>query len=446
MTAYVEIADVRLELERWPSAPADDAHLCETHTWHDTTASKAELVERIAGHGAHQMGPAWRESTLATFRGYTRCGSRTTYQKMRNQLAAIGAGLSLVTVRVVDDNEDTWRLGHVIAISIDDDLAENQFTWSIDTRCLDPRRYGPKQVLQEQVAAEASLTNNATNPKLSVDQSGWKAWARTGGAAALSRERVADGFAARATAVKPSDGIAVGMPRIPASGPVGIVRLEAQSSIAVEVSLALTWWAGDKVLRADVSNPARLAARGTWQLLSWADFPAKPATATHVTVAVDAMDQPYATGSWLEATRLVVGAQSSPDYVDGDSLGWQWLGTPGLSASAKTGTSWQLDNRLGTAPSTPAIEFTATSNLATGFTLRFHGKPDVLTYRGRIQHGAKVELLPDEHAILVNGSLSPTVAVGTWPTVAAGQMEQLALYANTPAGFDATCTWSPAWW
>lgn len=139
------------------------------------------------------------------------------------------------------------------------------------------------------------------------------------------------------------------------------------------------------------------------------------------------------------------GQSGAWEYQDGDSNGWTWEGPPGNSASSQVGTRWHLDNSEGTASSVPSLKFTTAGSIA-GFRLKFFNDAREFVYRHPINAGSEVELIPNEHAIIIDGVLAPYVAGGDWPVVEAGTIEDLSLMPLSQSPFTATCDWAPAWW
>ncbi|CEG98127.1 hypothetical protein [Propionibacterium freudenreichii] len=174
-----------------------------------------------------------------------------------------------------------------------------------------------------------------------------------------------------------------------------------------------------------------------------------PKRAMSMSIAVDAINQtngdiavsfePFT----LSVKGLATGS-SAAEYADGDTSAWRWVGQRNNSVSEQLGPQWVLDNRDGTAPSIPSISFVPDGAIS-GFRLIF-AKGVELRWNGAIAARSKVQLIPDEHAVLVNGQLARAIARGSWPSVEPGQSLVLALVPTESVTFSAQCSWAPAWW
>ena len=453
MALYIDVGDVRL----WGTA-ADmpdlfDIHILETHNWRESTSVKTSVEERAGAHGGFAPKETWRESALVSIKGHSSGSTRELYHQLTNQLNALGSN-QLVRIMFEDAEERTWRDGAVVKATVSDDKASLTSTWTLDIRCPDPRRYGVAPSREELIDATNTLYNLVLNPAPVAGGAPWIASTRAEDTKAAeivggwARVTAPEGGAPEALwqtdpreAAKQSPGIALGVD-VALARKVTYIAVDARASEARRVRLTLTWvTSGNTVIRTDAYEPVQLTAGATVRLQREVS---PPANATKVRVGIDGFGQYWSPGATLEAQHAIVGV--SAEYADGDSLGWVWAGQPGNSTSAKTGTSWELDNSKGTAPSTPRVEFTALSDMLDGFTLKFHGASERLYFSGAIKRGSVVKLLPAEQVVLVNGSLSEGVVVGRWPEVAAGAVVRLSLAANAPATFKAVCDWAEAWW
>lgn len=453
MALYIDIGDVRL----WGTA-ADmpdffDIHILETHNWRESTSTKTEVEERSGAHGAFAPRETWRESALVSIKGHSSGSNRELYHKLTNQLNALGSN-KLVKIVFEDAEERTWRYGFLVKAAVDDDKAKLISRWTLDIRCPDPRRYAIAPSREETIDSTNTEYNLVLNPGPVPGGAPWLASTRaenTGPADIVdgwARVVAPDDPGAQALwetdpreAAKLAPGLALGVD-VALTRKVAHLAVDARASEARKVRLTLTWLTTeDKVITVDAYPPVQLAA-DTVARLQQAVTP--PANAVKVRIGVDGFGQYWTPGARLEAQHAMAGLSAA--YADGDSLGWVWSGQPGNSTSAKTGTSWELDNRKGLAPSTPRVEFTALSEMPNGFTLKFHGTQERLYYSGRIKQGSTVKLLPAEQVVLVDGELSEGVVIGRWPEVAAGAVEKLSLAANSPAAFRAVCDWAEAWW
>lgn len=198
-------------------------------------------------------------------------------------------------------------------------------------------------------------------------------------------------------------------------------------------------------LHGDVINQVtfdQIVVGPEWRRLSTVLVP--PRGAMSMSVAVDALDNPDGTEDYTLSVRGLVEGGADSDYHDGDSPGWHWNGARGDSTSSQTGPQWVLDNRDGTAPSLPTISFTPAGTLS-GFRLSA-GHGHELRWVGQIPAKAKVELIPGEHAVMINGKLAKAVARGEWPVVKAGECITVTLVPTESVKFSAECRWSAAWW
>lgn len=174
-----------------------------------------------------------------------------------------------------------------------------------------------------------------------------------------------------------------------------------------------------------------------------------PKRAMSMSIAVDALNQTNGNiaTSFEPFTLSVKGlatGSSATEYADGDSAAWRWVGQRNNSLSEQLGPQWVLDNRDGTAPSIPSISFVPDGAIS-GFRL-IAAKGVELRWTGAIAARSKVQLIPDEHAVLVNGQLARAIARGSWPSVEPGQSLVLALVPTESVAFSAQCSWAPAWW
>lgn len=433
-----------IELILGPPPVSNDAakghHWVRTHSWHGTGGSKAEVIEQTSNSGAFPLGPGWRESVLVSFEGFSWGRDRADYRRLRNELTALGAEKNTVLVRLVDCDEDTWRDGHVVAVEVADDRGTDRFTWSIDVRCADPRRYGPVQERREALSAGGTQYSLAGNGKPSSTD-GW--YASVGADSRLSPDGVSDRMVYKSFA-SARDKLALFYRVSELTYPVKRVRLFVAGDAGGKVRLSLSWLADGVLRRVEGFQPVALSGDSAPVLID--ATVSQPAGVNGLTVGVEQYDPSLPSLRSLRAGSLMVGAFTDEEFQDGDSLGWAWLGEPNKSVAAQLGTRWPLDNTTGTAPSTPAIRVYAIKNLDKGFTLSFYGSDEKLVYPGSIKAGSVVELLPGEHAVLIDGRLSPLVAVGTWPVVPPGELVQLSLTANSASDFEATSIWAPAWW
>ena len=421
-----------------------DKHFMVTHTWHDGAASKAAVSERPHGHGAYDLGDPYRESLLVSVEGWSWGSTRAEWQRLRNELMALGADKRVVLARLIDGGEDTWRWAQVVKITPKDDRATNRTHWTIDLRAADPRRYGPPITpATQQVPIGGTESNLLANPSFAVNAIGWFGTAQ-GSPTEYPLARVAhpyDGWLGRIVTGSGAAGLAAGS-RIDLDGAtVTDVLVDVVGSVATSLRLSLTWLdAAGRALRTDLGAETAAAAYATVRL---AMPVTPPAGAARLTLIVDGYGSPWAAGSWLGVHRALVG--TATDYRDGDSPGWVWDGRTGASASRKAGVTWLLDNSKGTAPSMPRLEFTPSQQLAQfGVSLSGVG---LLSWSGQtIPAGTVVTVDPASRQVLLNGNLPERRWSGTWPeVVAAGTAPTLALMTyDVPA--TATCAWSPAWW
>lgn len=433
MVAKITVDGVELRLAPClPDADAKGKHWCQTHTWHNPSDAKIGVVEQPANHGGFPNQPAWRESVLVSFEGFSWGANRSDYQRLRNELAQLGAGKETVKVTVRDQDEETWRHGYVVAVNIEDDHNRNLFKWSLDIRCPDPRRYGSIQERREFLAAGGSQYSLASAKTLTD-------WHCSTGAGIESQpNRLDGGWVTWDTGSAAKTAMFYRLNEL--LYPVRRVRLFVKAPSGL-LRLSLSWMRAGMLKQVQAFNPQTMDGQTVFDQMV-----TQPAWADGLTVGVEAFDPSMPEVSCIQVQGLMVGAFIDASYQDGDSLGWAWLGVPGKSASAQLGTRWPLDNRDGTAPSTPAICIEALQDMPGGFTLSFYGSSASLVYSGDIPAGVIVELIPGEHAVLIDGKLSPIVAVGTWPVVPGGELMQLSLTANSKTNFAAVSTWAPAWW
>ena len=421
-----------------------DKHFMVTHTWHDGAASKAAVSERPHGHGAYDLGDPYRESLLISVEGWSWGSTRAEWQRLRDQLMALGADSCVVLARLIDGGEDTWRWVQVVKVTPKDDRATNRTHWTIDLRAADPRRYGPPITpATQQVPIGGTESNLLTNPSFAVNTTGWFGTAQ-GSPTEYPLARVShpyDGWLGRIVTGSGAAGLAAGT-RIDLSGAtVTDVLVDVVTSPATSLRLSLTWLdAAGRALRTDLGAETAAAAYATVRL---AMPVTPPAGAAHMTLIVDGYGSPWAAGSWLGVHRALVG--TATDYRDGDSPGWVWDGHPGASASRKVGVSWTLDNSAGTADSTPLVEFTPSAALS-GFMVSQSGGHGSLQWSGQvIPAGTLVTVDTRGHQVLLDGRLPERRWSGEFPIVGAGETAVLTL--STPGvAASATCTWSPAWW
>ena len=418
-------------------------HFMTTHTWHDGAASKAAVSERPHGHGAYDLGDPYRESLLISVEGWSWGSTRAEWQRLRNQLMALGADKRVVLARLIDGGEDTWRWVQVVKITPKDDRATNRTHWTIDLRAADPRRYGPPITpATQQVPIGGTESNLLTNPSFALNTGGWFGTLQ-GSPVEHALERVAhpyDGWMGRIVLTSPADGLAIGT-RIDLGGAtVTDVLVDVVTSPATSLRLSLTWLdAAGRALRTDLGAETAAAADATVRL---AMPVTPPAGAARLTLIVDGYGSPWAAGSWLGVHRALVG--TATDYRDGDSPGWVWDGRPGASASRKVGVSWLLDNGAGTADSVPLLEFTPSAPLSSFMASQSgHGS---LQWSGQVvPAGTLVTVDTRGHQVLLDGRLPERRWSGEFPIVEAGETSVLTL--STPGvAASATCTWSPAWW
>lgn len=439
--AKIVIDDVELQLAPvQPGAAAYGIHLCQTHNWHDPSDAKVSVVEQQTFHGAFPNQPAWRESVLVSFEGTSIGIDRADYQRLRNELAQLGAGKASIRVALEDGEERTWRDGYVVAVNIKDDHNKNWFSWSIDVRCPDPRRYGPVQERREALSAGGTQYSLAGNGEPSSTD-GW--YASIGAGSRIAPDGVSNRMVFKSfSGARDKLALFYRVPEL--TYPVKRVRLLVAGDAGGRVRLSLSWLTDGVLRRVEGFKPVTLSGDSAPVLID--ATVQQPPGVNGLTVGIEQYDPSLPSLRSLRAGSLMVGAFTDEEFQDGDSLGWAWLGEPGKSVAAQLGTRWPLDNTTGTAPSTPAIRVYAIKNLDKGFTLSFYGSDEKLVYPGAIKAGSVVELLPGEHAVLIDGRLSPLVAVGTWPVVPPGELVQLSLTANSASDFEATSIWAPAWW
>lgn len=420
-----------------------DTHFMTTHTWHDGAASKAAVSERPHGHGAYDLGDPYRESLLISVVGWSWGSTRAEWQRLRNQLMALGTDKRVVLARLIDGGEDTWRWVQVVKVTPKDDRATNRTHWTIDLRAADPRRYGPPVTPAiQRVPIGGTESNLLTNPSFALNADGWFGTLQ-GSTVEHALERVThpyDGWMGRIGLTSPADGFAIGT-RIDLGGAtVTDVLVDVVTSPATSLRLSLTWLdATGRALRTDLGAETAAPADATVRL-AMPVIP--PAGAARLTLIVDGYGSPWAAGSWLGVHRALVG--TATDYRDGDSHGWVWDGRAGASASRKAGVSWLLYNGEGTADSVPLLEFTPSAPLS-GFMVSQSGHGSLQWSGQAIPAGTLVTVDTRGHQVLLDGRLPERRWSGEFPIVEAGEIAVLTL--STPGvAASATCTWSPAWW
>lgn len=119
-----------------------------------------------------------------------------------------------------------------------------------------------------------------------------------------------------------------------------LLRAWVRSSLATSMQLKAGLFGGDRYL-STVSAPATAIPAGTWRQLAL-EFTA-PAESTRVQINTDPATNSGAplmpAGAWLAITGWML-TETTPGaeagfiaYGDGDSAGWEWLGTPHASRS-----------------------------------------------------------------------------------------------------------------
>ena len=424
-----------------------DKHFMTTHTWHDGAASKAAVSERPHGHGAYDLGDPYRESLLISVEGWSWGSTRAEWQRLRNQLMALGADSCVVLARLIDGGEDTWRWVQVVKVTPKGDRATNRTHWTIDLRAADPRRYGPPitPATQQVSAASSAGFNLLANPGFEAGVSGWFAvigpgtrhepltWVQSG---------PWGGSAGRYTLTAAADSLSVGTV-VALSQPPRFATVAAQSSRDAVLHLTVSWLdAAGRLLVVEKLADQQVAA-GQWVTLSGVVRP--PAGAATAWLMVDGADAgPWPAGSSLTVDQALLGGSMTSTYRDGDSPGWEWTGTVGASPSRMAGAVWELDNTAGTASSIPRLSFVPAAPLS-AWTVGVSGH-GVLAWSGQtIPAGTVVTVDAEAHQVLINGQLPERRWSGVWPEVAAGELAYLVLTTGEVAA-SATCVWSPAWW
>ena len=425
-----------------------DKHFMVTHTWHDGASSKAAVSERPHGHGAYGLGDPYRESLLISVEGWSWGSTRAEWQRLRNQLMALGADNRVVLARLIDGGEDTWRWVQVVKITPKDDRATNRTHWTIDLRAADPRRYGPRIFPSGQaIPLVTGDVNRLPNPSFAVNAAGWWASVQGGGGAEFGLSRVAhgyDGWMGRYTTPIAVPGLAVGTRGHTAAG-VRDVIVDVHSSTTTRLRLTLSWIGTSGAVIETWSGTQVDVLAGVPQRLSRV-VDVVPMGAATLSAIVDGYDAPggWPAGSSLGVHRALVGRTPDADVHDGDSPGWTWDGAVGASASRRSGAMWGLDNRAGTADSVPLLQFTPSAPLS-GFRVSQSGHGSLQWSGQVIPAGTLVTVDTRGHQVLLDGRLPERRWSGEFPIVEAGETSVLTL--STPGvAASATCTWSPAWW
>lgn len=419
------------------------ARLVDIDGWWTLPASKTRPVEQPSAHGAFPLGTPWRESHVFEIRVEYQAENSAAAARALEDFMALGAE-EHVLVTVFDHDGATWRecvVPETQLVKAHEDCS----TWEavMSFIAVDPRRYGRVESRRETLAAGGSQYNLAAGGK-GNNKDVWRV--SYGAGHEIPPVSALNGtvrWLLYGSQTNDKTAIFFRIPKLLYR--VNRVRLKVQTwNMDMRVRLNLSWLKNGVLRQVDAFTPQLMGAAGRVNLID--QQVRQPAGVNGLTVAVEQYDPTLPAIRAYYVSELMVGAFTDEEFQDGDSLGWAWLGEPGKSASAQLGTRWPLDNRVGTAPSTPAITVTAKRQMPGGFTLNFYGSEDKLVYSGDIPAGAVVELVPGEHAVLIDGKLSPIVAVGRWPAVPPGELVQLSLTANASTDFEATATWSPAWW
>lgn len=428
------------ELTAYADTEGLGTRLVELDGWWTLPDTKTRPVEQLSNHGSFPIGTPWRQSQVFEIRVEHEAQTKAQASESLARFMALGAEQP-VRVTVEDHDGTTWRdciVSQAELIKAHEDCHK----WEAVLSCIaaDPRRYGPTQERREALSAGGTQYSLAGNGKPSSTD-GW--YASVGANSRIAPDGVSNRMVYKSfSGARDKLALFYRVPELTYS--VKRVRLFVAGDAGGRVRLSLSWLADGVLRRVESFQPVALSGDSAPVLIDVSVQ--QPAGVNGLTVGVEQYDPSLPSLRSLRAGSLMVGAFTDEEFQDGDSLGWAWLGEPGKSVAAQLGTRWPLDNTTGTAPSTPAIRVYAIKNLDKGFTLSFYGSDDELVYPGSIKAGSVVELLPGEHAVLIDGRLSPLVAVGTWPVVPPGELVQLSLTANSASDFEATAIWAPAWW
>nr|DAF00014.1 MAG TPA: tail protein [Caudoviricetes sp.] len=416
--------------------------------WYGLPGSKRGVFDAAGRHGG--LGArSWRQPRGFTLEGWADLSAPEAGQPLINALSSLHASdLSRPVVVTVTDRDGVKRWRRAILRGVDIDASETMsLTYAIDCEAPDIRRYAlPAQGGVEPFASSATDFNLVPNPGLESSTAGW--FASTGPGTRREPLTPADSTAGAGqagqwtvTAEAPSlsIGIVVPLPQAPQYATV-----QASPSRDATLHLTITWLNTEGRILAVDKLADQQTTGGQWITLSGPVTP--PAGAASAWLVVDGADTgTWAVGSSLSVDRALLGNSTGGAYRDGDSPGWTWVGTPGLSPSRKAGAMWEFDNSEGTAPSPAIITVTVAETLTTGLTLRRHATGETLNIPGPIKTGATLEILPEDRCVLLNGGLLSQQPIGWWPVAQPGESLTVTLSAGEGAA-TARATFYPAWW
>lgn len=119
------------------------------------------------------------------------------------------------------------------------------------------------------------------------------------------------------------------------------VKVYVRASSALTVAPKMGWFQGVTYVSAFSGEPVKLVANKWTQLTVKGECPAG-ASRLQVNTDPTATSIPLVAGSIIDATgwfsyettpEAPTGADGAPDYADGDTTGWSWVGTPHESAA-----------------------------------------------------------------------------------------------------------------
>ena len=128
--------------------------------WYGVSAPKSDPRERALAHGAAMPARRWRPGRPWSLEGWIVAGDRPGVHVVRDALAGVVGGDTLVRVTVTEGGLSTSRVCGVESLEVDGDMGLHASPWAVDFFAPDPRRYGPPTVF----AAGASVWNAGNAP------------------------------------------------------------------------------------------------------------------------------------------------------------------------------------------------------------------------------------------------------------------------------------------
>jgi hypothetical protein len=200
--------------------------------------------------------------------------------------------------------------------------------------------------------------NTCPNPALSVNATGWS------GSAVPTRAAVSGFLRPWAARYVPVSFIETPRAAV-APGLVWTLSLYAQLNSAfatVSISSYIAWYnASGGSIQFDTLSLPQLANGVTTRLVRTGTAPALAATASLI------FDGTGSLHNWIDFTAMLVEQTDGANpYADGDSDGWEWDGTSGLSSSSESQVDAGLPGRIGGLTSAPGSVVAAASRSLIG--------------------------------------------------------------------------------